>query len=139
MSSGTPHDHCINTLKTIREITRNNETPLTGREYHVLITLITYRNSISFQCNPEIRKIAQDMNCAKSSVQTAIAGLKKKDFIRTTGHHKNGYKANNQYWVMHDIEKVLNAYNSEETSGYLMNYHDAMFERIEDYVLKYEY
>lgn len=135
--SGIPHAHCVNTLKTIRDLTRNNDTPLTGREYQVLITLLTYRNSVSFQCNPEIRRIAEDMNCAKSSVQNAIAGLKRKGFIRTTGHHKNGYKANNQYWIMHDIENVINGYNDEDTNLYITEYQGIMIDLIEDYILKY--
>lgn len=86
-----------------------------------------------------MRRIAKDMLCAKSSVQNAIKGLEKKGFIRLVGRRTNGFKSNNQYWVMHDIETVLNAFKDEDTRDYFYAYQDHMVDAFENYIVKYKY
>lgn len=138
--SGSPHSHCVNTLKTIRDITRNRlEPPLSSREYQTLIVLLTYRNSTSFQCNPSIKRISDDMGCSKTAVKNALKGLKSKSYIRTTVRRKYGSKENDtsQYWIMHDMATVTQAFNVEESQDYLINYHDKMVDLYENYLLDY--
>lgn len=139
--SPTPHDHTVNTLQAIRDLTRKNKSnPLTGREYHVLITLLTYRNNISFKCNPQMSTLAKDMQCARSSVQSAIEGLRKKDYIRSTSNYnpENMRKMSNQYWITYDLDTVKKAFSEEESKDYFYAYHDNMIEKYEAYLLKYE-
>lgn len=141
MSSGTPHEYCINTLKTIRDITRNRLEPqLTAREYQVLITLLTYRNSVTFKCNPSMKRLSIDIHCAKSTIQKAIGGLKEKGYVRVTVRYnfdKQEYYST-QYWIMHDSETVDSAFNTEESHDYLICYHDEMIELYEQYCLDYK-
>jgi hypothetical protein len=141
MSSGTPHDHCINTLKTIRDITRNRLEPsLSAREFQTLIVLLTYRNSTSFQCNPSIKRISEDMDCSRTATKNALNGLKSKGYIRTTTRRKYDSKENDttQYWVMYDMEIVRKAFSVEESHDYLICYHDMMVDLYENYQLQYE-
>lgn len=138
--SGTPHEYCINTLKTIRDITRKRLEPaLTAREFQTLIVLLTYRNSVNYQCNPSIKRVADDMSCSKTAVKNALNGLKSKSYIRTTIRRKYGSNENDtsQYWIMYDYETIKKAYNDEDTKDYFYAYHDQMVDLYESYLLEY--
>lgn len=138
---GTPHRYALNTLKTIRELTRDNQnTPMTAREYQFLITLLTYRNNVTYLCNPTIKRVAEDMKCARSTAQSAMEGLRKKGYIKTTTKY-NQYakkKSSNQHWIMHDFETIRLAFEDDDAREFFEIHHEDIVEMYEDYLLKYE-
>jgi len=141
MSSGTPHEFCINTMQTFRDISRKRLTPsLTAREYQVFCILLTYRNSVNFKCNPSMKTLSLDSDCAKSTIQKAVTGLKEKGYIRTTVRYNIDRKEyeSTQYWIMYDSDIIEGAFNNEESYDYLLNFHEEMIYLYQQYCFDHE-
>lgn len=138
--SGTPHDHTIDTFELLRAINlsstekeRDNimKCPeLKNSERAVLNNLALRRNSVSFKCNPSIARIAEDLNTTRGSVSKAIGSLKEKGVLRVTRRQREDSKENlpSQYWIMLDINKIHNAFNDEESEGFIIEFHEDMYD-----------
>lgn len=87
-----------------------------------------------------MKRLSIDINCAKSTIQKAIGGLKEKGYVRVTVRYnteKQEYYST-QYWIMYDSETVDSAFNTEESHDYLICYHDEMLELYEQYCNDYK-
>lgn len=116
------HDYTLDSYSILRKLSINNNWPaLKGREFHVLSCLLWHSNSVTFQCNPSYKKLAEEMKCSKGSVQTAIDGLRMKGFLQLTRrfNESNGHNTSGQFWIMIDIQQIHKAMADEDTRDFI--------------------
>ncbi len=116
------HNYELDSYTLLRKLSIDNDWPaLTGREFQVLSCLAWHRNSKYFQCNPSYKRLAEEMKCSRSSVQSAANGLRQKGFIQVTKRYNeyDGHNTSMQFWIMIDINTIHEAMKDDEALEFI--------------------